>query len=94
MIYPSIDDLTKGGVYNRYELVIATAKAARIITDAEVEKKEEMEKNAAKESPQANSIYSRMEIGMIDERRDDKLDEKAVKIAIQKIYNGEFLIKI
>ena len=27
MIYPSIEDLTKGK-YNRYELVIATAKCA------------------------------------------------------------------
>ena len=33
MIYPSIGELTKDGKINRYELVIATAKCARKITD-------------------------------------------------------------
>jgi len=83
MIYPSIDQLTRG-IYNRYELVIATAKAARMITDIESSKREEMEKNAAKEIPQ-DKIYPRPEIVMVD--------EKAVKVAIQKIYTGEFIIK-
>jgi DNA-directed RNA polymerase subunit K/omega len=84
MIYPSIDDLTRNGTYNRYELVIATAKAARMITDIETSKKEEMEKNAAKESSSDKTLYPRTEIIVSD--------EKAVKVAIQKIHNGEFLI--
>ena len=33
MIKPSIDQLTNGGEINRYELVIATSKVARVITD-------------------------------------------------------------
>jgi len=45
MIYPSIQELSKGK-YNRYELCIATAKCARAITDeltnpASLESKEE-----------------------------------------------------
>ena len=32
MIYPTIDELTKGE-FNRYELVIGVAKCARIVTD-------------------------------------------------------------
>ena len=32
MIYSTIDELTKGN-YNRYQLAIATAKCARLITD-------------------------------------------------------------
>ena len=87
MIYPSIDELTKSGVYNRYELVIATAKAARMITDIETSKREEMEKNAAKETPlDKAAAYPRLEPVVVD--------EKAVKVAIHKIHNGEFLIKI
>ena len=33
MIYPSINDLSKHGRYNRYALGIAVAKCARILTD-------------------------------------------------------------
>ena len=32
MLYPTIGDLTKGK-FNRYELALATAKCARLITD-------------------------------------------------------------
>ena len=32
MLYPTIEELTKGK-YNRYELALATAKCARLITD-------------------------------------------------------------
>ena len=32
MIYPTIEELTKGE-FNRYELVVAVAKCARIVTD-------------------------------------------------------------
>ena len=43
MIFPSISDLTKDK-YNRYELVIATAKCARMITDEYVKERETAEK--------------------------------------------------
>ena len=84
MIYPSIDELTRG-IYNRYELVIATAKAARMITDIESSKKEEMEKTAAKEGL-LDKAFPRAEVAVTD--------EKAVKVAIHKIYTGEFLINL
>ena len=92
MIEPSIEELTRVIKkkceidINRYELVIATAKAARIITDIQNEKREELEKNAAKES----SSSSEKSVALKELR--DIPDEKMVKSAIQKIYNGDFLI--
>ena len=86
MIFPSIEQLTKN-MYNRYELVIATAKAARIITDRINEKKEEMEKTAnLKESaPSDKMMQTQKEIK-------DFPEEKPVKSAIQKIFEEEFII--
>ena len=46
MISPSINELTEKGKINRYELVVATAKAARIITDEYVRQREYAEKIA------------------------------------------------
>ena len=91
MIEPSIEELNKAIKknceinINRYELVIATAKAARIITDIQNEKREELEKSAAKEAG------SSAEKNIMRELRDIP-DEKMVKSAIQKIYNGDFII--
>ena len=93
MIEPSIEELTQEIQknceinINRYELVIATAKAARIITDIQIEKREEMEmeKNAAKESGGSEKTVSAKDLKDIP-------DDKMVKSAIQKIFNGEFFI--
>ncbi|MCL1793671.1 MAG: DNA-directed RNA polymerase subunit omega [Oscillospiraceae bacterium] len=86
MIFPSIEQLTQDR-YNRYEIVIATAKAARIITDEINEIKEEMERNAgAKElAPGDKTVQLPKEIKDIPE-------EKPVKSAILKIFEGEFVI--
>ena len=91
MIEPSIEALTNAIEenceisINRYELVIATAKAARIITDIQIEKREEMEKNAAaKESGSEKAV-------VIKDLKDIP-DDKMVKSAIQRIFNGEFVI--
>ena len=43
MISPSIDELTKGKM-NRYMLVMATAKCARMVTDEYVAQRERAEK--------------------------------------------------
>ena len=43
MLKPTIKDLTKDQ-YNRYELTLATAKAARQLTDEYVRQREEAEK--------------------------------------------------
>ena len=86
MIFPSIEQLTKE-TYNRYELVIATAKAARIITDRINEKKEEMEKNASmKEQTTSDKVIQ------IQKEIKDFPEEKPVKSAIQKIFEEEFII--
>ena len=86
MIFPSIEQLTKD-IYNRYELVIATAKVARVITDKLNEKKEEFEKNTNTKDPAAGdkTIAIQKEIK-------DFPEEKPVKLAIQKIFEGEYLI--
>lgn len=82
MIYPSIDEITKGQ-YNRYTLCIATAKCARIVTDEYVEQRELAEKMLAnKETDKSLASMIKREIR----------DEKAVKNAIKRLYNGEFVI--
>jgi len=86
MIFPSIEQLTQDK-YNRYELVIATAKAARIITDDINEKKEEMEKNAGTKELAPNE-----KILQIQKEFKDVPEEKPVKSAIQKIFEKEFII--
>lgn len=82
MIYPTIQQLTKGK-FNRYELVVATAKCARIVTDEYVEQRAEAEKLIA------NKETDRSLASMIDR---DIRDEKAVKNAIARLYSGEFEI--
>ena len=82
MIYPSIDEITKGK-YNRYTLCIATAKCARIVTDEYVEQRELAEKMLAnKETDKSLASMIKREIR----------DEKAVKNAIKRLYNGDFVI--
>ena len=46
MLYPTINQLTKGK-FNRYELVVATAKCARMITDEYTRQREAAEKATA-----------------------------------------------
>ena len=83
MLYPTINQLTNGN-FNRYELVIATAKCARMVTDEYVRQREAAEKAVAggKESDKAI-------LNMIDK---ELKDEKAVKIAINRIHVGEYSI--
>ena len=46
MIYPTFSELTKDE-FNRYQLAIATAKCARIVTDEYVKQRETAEKAVA-----------------------------------------------
>ena len=83
MIYPTIDQLTKGE-FNRYELVVGVAKCARIVTDEYVEmraKAQKMIDNHETEKPLA---------ALIDPEYKDK---KAVKIAIAKLETGRFKLR-
>nr|MBQ4318778.1 hypothetical protein [Clostridia bacterium] len=82
MIYPAIEDLTMGK-YNRYTLVVATAKCARIVTDEYVQQREHAEKLIA------NKETDKSLASMI---KKEYRDEKAVKNAINRIYAGEFKI--
>ncbi len=82
MIYPSIEELTKGK-YNRYELVIATAKCARLVTDEYMKQRETAEKLIA--DKQTDKSLSSM-------IKREYRDEKAVKNAINRLYSGEFVI--
>lgn len=83
MLYPTIDELTKGK-FNRYELSLATAKCARVVTDEYVHQREEAEKaiTGNKETDKPINV-------MIDK---ELRDEKAVKTAIRRIHDGEYLI--
>ncbi len=83
MLYPTIQDLTKDE-YNRYELALATAKCARIITNEYVKQREAAEKAAT-----GNKETDRNLINMINK---EYRDEKAVKNAISKIHSGEYKI--
>ena len=83
MIYPTINELTNDK-FNRYELTIATAKCARILTDEYVRQRE-----AAEKSLTGNKETDRPIQTMIDR---DLKDEKAVKNAINRIKNGEYVI--
>ena len=83
MLYPTISELTKDE-FNRYELALATAKCARIITDEYVQQREAAEKAAT-----GNKETDRNLIKMINK---EYRDEKAVKNAISKIHAGKYKI--
>ena len=80
MIYPTIDQLTKGE-FIRYELVVGVAKCARIVTDEYVEmraKAQKMIDNHETDKPLS---------ALIDP---EYKDQKAVKIAIADLEAGRF----
>ena len=83
MLYPTINDLTKGQ-FNRYELSLATAKCARIVTDEYVKQREDAEK-----SQTGNKETDRPINTMINQ---ELRDEKAVKTAIKRLHEGEYQI--
>lgn len=83
MLYPTIKDLTKGE-FNRYELSLATARCARIVTDEYTKQREEAEK-----AQTGNKETDRPINTMINK---DLRDEKAVKTAIKRIHDGEYVI--
>ena len=83
MLYPTISKLTKDE-FNRYELALATAKCARVITDEYVRQREEIEKSAT-----GNKEADRNLLSSINK---EYRDEKAVKNAINRIHKGEYTI--
>ena len=81
MLYPTIEQLTKNE-FNRYELALATAKCARVLTNEYVKQREAAEKLAAGDKDAARST--------INQLNKEYREEKAVKIAITKINAGDF----
>ncbi len=82
MITPSIAELTQNK-FNRYTLVIATAKCAKMITDEYVAQRELAERRIANKETD-KSIASMI--------RKEYRDDKAVKTAVNGLYNKDFLI--
>ena len=83
MIYPTINELTKGE-YNRYEIALATAKCARMITNEYTRQRVEAERQMTGNKETDKPLNT-----MIDK---EVRDEKAVKLAIGRIYKGEYNI--
>ena len=83
MIYPTIKDLAKGE-YNRYEIALATAKCARMITNEYTRQRQEAERSMTGNKETDKPLNT-----MIDK---EVRDEKAVKLAIGRIYNGDYAI--
>lgn len=83
MLYPTINDLTKGD-FNRYELSLATARCARIVTDEYTKQREDAEKSQTgnKETDKPINTLINKELR----------DEKAVKTAIKRIHEGDYVI--
>ena len=85
MLHPTIEELTKGQ-YNRYELALATAKCARLITDEYVR-----QHDAAEKSQTGNKETDRPINTLIDK---ELRDEKAVHVAVNRINAGEYVIDV
>ena len=83
MLYPTITELTKDE-FNRYELALATAKCARIITNEYVQQRDAAEKAAT-----GNKETDKNLIKMINK---EYRDEKAVKNAISRINSQQYKI--
>ena len=83
MIYPTIAELTKGE-FNRYQLTLATAKCARIITEEYVKQRVAAE-NALTGTKEGGSTIA----SMIDPVL---ANEKAVKNAIDSMHRGDYTI--
>ena len=83
MLHPTFNELSKDK-FNRYQLAIAAAKCARQVTDEYVSQRE-----AAEKSQTGNKETDKPVSTMIDQQLKD---EKAVKIAIERIYTGQYTI--
>ena len=83
MLHPTIEELTQGN-YNRYELALATAKCARLVTNEYVRQHDIAEKSITGNKETDKPLNT-----MIDR---ELPDEKAVKVAISRLYEGKYVI--
>lgn len=85
MLHPTIDELTQGK-YNRYELALATAKCARLITDEYVRQHDAAEKSLTGNKETDKPINTMIEREL--------RDEKAVQVAVNRMYAGKYVIDV
>lgn len=83
MIFPTIQDLSQDK-FNRYEIALAAAKCARLVTNEYVH-----QRNEAEAAQTGNKETDKPLNAMIDK---ELRDEKAVKIAVARLYNHEYAI--
>lgn len=84
MIYPTFEELSKNGKYNRYTIAMAAAKGARLVTEEYLEEREhaeEMIRRKETDKPLAALIDTELR------------DEKAVRTSVHRLRTGEYLIK-
>lgn len=79
MIYPSIEELSRGGTYNRYMLCIATAKCAREITEEQIAAAQQVQRDTKDEKFPARSFVS---------------SEKPVRTAINRLDDSNYTIYV
>ncbi len=83
MIYPTIAELSKGE-FNRYQLTLATAKCARLITDEYVKQRTAAEATLIGSKEGGSTIASMIDPALAN--------EKAVKNAIESLKRGDYEI--
>ena len=81
MLHPTIDELTNQD-FNRYELALATAKCARIITDEYTRQKEAAERAMGTSKDADRSVINKL--------NKEYREEKALKNALTMIKSGEY----
>lgn len=82
MIKPSVEELTQGK-FNRFTLALAAAKSARLVTDEYLEQRQKAQQMIERKETEKsiNALIPK-------EYRDDK----AVKTAIRRLYDGDYVI--
>ena len=81
MLHPTIDELTTQD-FNRYELALATAKCARMITDEYVRQKEAAERAMGNSKDADRSVINKL--------NKEYREEKALKNALTMIKAGDY----
>ena len=81
VIYPPIPELTDNYRHNRYELVIAVAKGAHLVTNEYLQLRAEAEQKIAEEK------VDKPMLNLIDP---EYRDQKAIRIAISRLHEGKY----
>lgn len=84
MIYPTLEQLSENGKYNRYTVTVAAAKGARMVTEEYCRERERAEQMVArKETDKSLSA-------LIDK---ELRDEKAVRTSVHRLIDGRYIIE-